>query len=305
MNVDAKRFLADIAKRHSRLYSANLSDMVVASATGRKQAFEDARARFAATSRETFGVCEILGAESILQSAALAARTLKFAAPPKQTILPNVTFREALENFVRRAPVTFKDAAERTAEAISRAYSRGNVVGFVKAAEETVTLKAQEIIAKAIQGGIDEVNAARELTRQVEAIRQFSEPWSEAYARMAFRTNLGTATTAGRFRQVQDPDVRDIVPAFTIQTAGDSDVRPDHAKLHGVIFNQANPVWNRISTPLDYNCRCDMRPVTVMQLRRMGRLNTDGTVKESPIPSWTPPLSFRSGRGDILTGLVA
>jgi SPP1 gp7 family putative phage head morphogenesis protein len=307
VKADTKRFLADLAKRHSRLYARNVSEMVVAKALGRDESYNDARDRLLQTARETFGIAELLGARSVLQRAYPVAKRLGFAdgPEPSQDLVPRVTFREALDNFVARTPVVLKDAAERTAQAISDAYSSGNVVGFVRSAEDAVTEKAQQVISRAIEQGSTEVQVGRNLVEQVEAIRELAEPWSEAYARMAFRTNVNTAVTAGRFRQVQDPDVRDLMPAFQFQAISDSDVRHNHAAADGLIFSVANPVWNFLAPPLGYNCRCTIRPVSVMQLRRQGRINEDGTIREDTLPSDAgPDEGFRSGRGDISTGLV-
>lgn len=44
------------------------------------------------------------------------------------------------------------------------------------------------------------------------------------------------------------------------RTAGDSRVRPEHAKLDGLVLRFDSPVWSRGYPPLDWGCRCTAIP---------------------------------------------
>lgn len=338
--IDITRFLEDRTGRYAKPYAEAVTDMLVALLQDKTQAFKDATARLDKVIRETSGIAAVIGASTALRAAAgamgesFAAMRLgrgavasldaglslsflrrehyalaMFKDQDTQTLLPRITFVEALEDLVNRTPQTLKDAAERTATNIAKLYGEDSKgvgrIAFVRAAEESVTKKAQEIIGKAVADGVGANEAGRLLSGGIEDIRQLSGPWSESYSRMVFRTNVNTAVTAGRFAQVQDPDIAAVVPAFRFTTAGDTDVRSNHAPMNGVILKTGNTLWNTYASPLGYGCRCQMNFVTVPQLRRMGRLDKDGKVIESKIPAGAgPDDGFRhGGRPDL--GLVA
>jgi hypothetical protein len=116
---------------------------------------------------------------------------------------------------------------------------------------------------------------------------------------MAFRTNVNTAVTAGRWAQGLDPDIDPILPAVQFLTAGDSDVRKPHKAGHKRIMLRRNPAWNELAPPLDYNCRCSVRDVSLAELRRMGRVTeVRGKVKireDRPLAAWHANPEFRQG----------
>ena len=266
------------------------------------------------------GVAEVLGATLVLRTAAkfmgdsiavshfqirrnpgesyaalIAKYTMhKFADEPSQTILPRIGFAEALQDMVDRTPVTIRNAAERTASRIARLYNEGRVVAFVKSAEEAVTAKVQQVIAQALGTGATEINAAGFMVAGVDEVREFTEAWSESYSRMVFRTNVNTAVSQGRIQQATDPDIIEVTPALAFTTAGPplsqgGDTRENHHLMNGVIMRSDNPLWQRFKSPLGYNCRCQLRLMSVPQLRRMNRLDENGRVIESPIPAGAGP----------------
>lgn len=294
--TQADRILESKGAAYARVYFAALHDLFVATVRGNRPAARDARLRLGRAMAETMGMAELLGARMGL---AAAARRANFAA--EQTIVPNVTLTEALDDFVSRAPTTLTNAAERTARRIAELYSEDRVAAFVRSAEETVTREAQNFIGRALREGFSEGEAGRRLSMSVEQVRQRSEAWSEGYARMVFRTNANTAVTAGRFRIAQDPDVKVVTPAFRFDAVGDVDTRDNHEAADGIILTVDNPAWNRIAPPLGYNCRCQISHVSVVELEIDGRLRDDGSVIESRIPSGVfPDEGFRhGGRPDL------
>jgi SPP1 gp7 family putative phage head morphogenesis protein len=176
------------------------------------------------------------------------------------------------------------------------------VVAFARSAEAAVTERVQSLITQAIREGIPEVNAATRIVKDVDLVRKRTAAWSESYARMSFRTNVNTAVTAGRFRQAQDPDVKALVPCMQFDAVDDGDVRDNHHAGDGIILKVDNPAWNKVAPPLGYNCRCQVNLITVPMLRRMGRINPDGSVREDRVPSgWRPDAKFRhGGRPDLM-----
>ena len=276
--ISADRFLEDLTGKHARLYTAAVMDMLVALAMGNRPQLDDARKRLEDIITETMGVAEVLGATLTLQKAAGlvqseelrafkrvakggARHTLfpaehrelaRFKDIPTQTILPRVTLTEAVQDMVDRTPAVIRNAAERTAQRISQLYSEGRVVAFARSAEAAVTERVQALIAEALREGIPEAESGRLIRLGVDEVRKRTAAWSEGYARTAFRTNVNTAVTAGRFRQAQDPDIKAVIPAFMFDPVGDTDTRPNHMAGNGKILKVDNPLWNRLAPPLGY-----------------------------------------------------
>ena len=327
-NLDATKFLEDLTGKHARAYTEAVQDMLIAIAMGNEPKLRAARKRMEEVTTETMGMAEILGATLALRKAGgvveqdareafsaggditlhwdHALDLLTFAVAPIQTILPRVTFDEAVQDMIDRTPVTIRPAAERTAQRISELYGEGRVVAFARSAEAAVTDKVQALLGQAIREGIPGAEAGTLIRMGVEEVSKRTAAWSESYARMAFRTNVNTAVTAGRFRQAQDPDIKAVIPAFRFETAGDSDVRGNHAAADGLIFRVDNTVWNRIAPPLGYSCRCRVSFVGTPELRRMGRLTPNGEVRESRLPAGAhPDAGFRhGGRPDLFVNEV-
>ena len=311
--LDADKFLEDVTGKHAGAYVRSLDAMLIAEATGNAPALRLARRQFNEVVRVTLGMGEVLGATIALQEAAPIAvqmvfaavgdmrHMMAFAAEPTQTILPRVTFDKAVEDMVTRTPVTIRAAAERTAQAISRLYGEGRVVAFAKSAEAAVTKRAQKLIADMIREGVAEVDAGRRIVTSINEVRKRTAAWSQGYARMAFRTNLNTAVTAGRFRQMRDPAIRRIMPAFEFNDVGDSDTRSNHHAADGVIMQIDDDRWNFLAPPLGYSCRCGVRGVGVPELRRLNRIDANGSFIRRGVPgSARPDKGFRhGGRPDL------
>jgi SPP1 gp7 family putative phage head morphogenesis protein len=304
----ADRILEDQTGRYAHPYTEAISDLFVAIVRANEPSKLDAFRKLQDITRETMGVAELYGAMSVLQATASLNRANYHRGDPSilfrdQVIVPRVTFSEAVEDFVRRAPVTLTNAAERTARRIAELYSERNVAAFVRAAEQSVTERAQKFIVDAIRAGVSENTAGRGLSMAVEQVRERSKAWSQAYSRMVFRTNANTATTAGRFKQGQDPDVSRVVPAMRYDAVGDSDTRPNHRAADGFMASNRSKSWSIMAPPQGYACRCQVSLVSRFELEDMGRIRPDGSVIDDPIPAGAgPDKGFRKGRPDIALG---
>lgn len=308
--VEIDRALEDVSGDYAQAYFNAIHDLYVATVIGDNVLSFAAREELAEITAETMGRAEVLGATTVLvataatlaQEGALMGRdrvgAMMFAG---KRLGRGVKLKDAIADMVERTPKTLRLASERTAQAIAKLYSKGAVAAFVRAAEASVTKAAQAFIADAMKRGLGEVRAGKLLAAKINDIRKRSREWSEAYARMVFRTNVATATTAGRFRQTRDPDIRAVVPAFRFDAVGDSDTRDSHAAADGIILAVDHPAWAKIAPPLGYNCRCQVSHVSRMELAMMGRLDKRGNVIPSRIPlAARPDDGFRhGGRPDL------
>ena len=303
-SLDIQRVIEAHETKHADAYIAAVSDLYVAKVTKDAPAAAKARQTMARITAEAMQIVELFAAAEVMKDAAEIVKRLEFRRPSHLNFAATfdyVTFEEAVEQLLERTPVTLRRAAERTAQRIAELYSEGNVIAFVRSAEASVTREAQSYIARAMKEGMTEVGAGRGLALRANEVRQRSRAWSEAYARMAFRTNVNTANTAGRFRQVQDPDIRQVIPAFRFDAVVDSDVRDNHAIGDGMILRVDNPAWGKVAPPLGYNCRCHVSLVSVVQLQQMGRLK-NGAVVESRVPAglMADPGFRHGGRPDLM-----
>ena len=296
--INPERFLEDLSGRYAHEYEDAMLEMAVAIGTGNKVALAAQRERLNNVINDTMGVAEVIGATLALQDAAALipkeGYSMKADAPylmafATQNLIPKTTLEAAVQDLVDRVPYTLRRAADRTAQRLSQLYARGHptkgrpVIAFSRSAEAKVTKRVQEIITEAVRAGDTEVDAAKRIVRSVAQMRKKSKRWTESYARMVFRTNANTAVTAGRFRQAQDPDIKAVIPCFQFVTVRDDRVRDNHERLDGRVFKVDNPVWDKIAPPLGFNCRCKLRNVSYAMLKRMGRLTSDGRIKENRV----------------------
>lgn len=313
IELDTLRWVDDLGRRHEQVYRALIGEMLLAVAAGDALALAQARERYEAASTATMGLGEVLGAALVLRGAAGVfvdeglsmradrERMVAFREDSVQTIVPAVDLQEAIDEMVRRTPVTLRDAAERAGARIAQLYSERRVVAFAKSAEEAVTERVHGLIVQMLRDGVPEDDAVARIRTGVDEVRTKTEAWTTAYARTAYRTNVATAVTAGRFRQAEDKDIVAVIPCFQFDTAGDGDVRPNHRAANGVILRVSNPTWSRIAPPLGYSCRCIVSLMSTPMLRRLGRVGANGEIYESSVPADAyPDPGFRhGGRPDL------
>jgi len=71
-----------------------------------------------------------------------------------------------------------------------------------------------------------------------------------------FRTQVQQAYAAGRWQAAQDPDIDEIMWGWEYVTVGDDRVRPAHELLDGTKARKNDPIWNTLTPPNGFNCRC-------------------------------------------------
>lgn len=75
-----------------------------------------------------------------------------------------------------------------------------------------------------------------------------------------YLTNLQSAYMAGRYAEMTAAMATH--PYWQYVTVNDGKVREAHRKLHGQVFAADDPVWDTLYPPLDYRCRCRVRPLS-------------------------------------------
>ena len=70
------------------------------------------------------------------------------------------------------------------------------------------------------------------------------------------RTNTQLAYAAGSQNARKDPAIDEILWGYEYVTVGDTEVRPEHAALHGFRAPKDHPIWDTMMPPNGWNCRC-------------------------------------------------
>lgn len=245
----------------------------------------------AALIAETNGTADMLGREQAWLYAASrdgADAVMGFARG-----LPSAVFAEAVDDIASRAPRVVSGAAERAADEVARIYSTEHAIAFAESASLEVTKKVQALLSAAVAEGQGALSATALVRRATD--------WTQAYAQTVYRTGVGNAYTAGRFRQMQDPDVSRVIGALRYGAVLDPNTRANHAAADGMIAAVGDPVWSQMAPPAGFNCRCTVEFVDWIELRRLGLADGQGNVRPGVLPPGAlPDPGFRhSGRPDI------
>lgn len=211
-------------------------------------------------------------------------RPAQFAAVPR--ILP----RDAVAELLEREP-----SLARSAEEIRRMYDDGHAFAAALSVDLTVTRQIQDEIEKQFRAG-------RGWYRTAEVVRQLTD-WSRAYAENVVRTNVTTAYSSGRFREAERLEEMGLVAALRFSAVLDGDTRPNHAAAHGLVAGVNDPVWERLSPPLGYQCRCTVMPVDPVDVP--AELKTKGGgLRRARVPAGAAPDYPEFGRRPDTTAFL-
>jgi SPP1 gp7 family putative phage head morphogenesis protein len=127
------------------------------------------------------------------------------------------------------------------------------------AADQRIIEKVRDALAEVIEKGgtaADFKAAVRHITSEegVADIAAFSLD-------TAFNTSVQKAYSLGRYEQMRDEQVMEVLPYWQYWTVGDDRVRPEHRVLHMFTARAEDPVWMKIYPPNGFNCRCSVVPV--------------------------------------------
>ena len=222
--------------------------------------------------------------------------------------LPRVPFTEAIADALAREPRLATSATE-----VAQAYSESHVFALARSSELHLTKRVQSAVATAIQEGQSVGEGVASIRKIARAAGADMDRFTRSYAETVFRTNVSTAYTAGRFREMANPAVAFAIGALKFvgptSTPPQGDTRPNHAAAVGLIAAADDPVWRTMRPPLGYNCRHSVTFVGWPELKRRGLLRPDGKVRRATIPEGAyPDPGFRVGSGapeiDVYAGAV-
>lgn len=216
--------------------------------------------------------------------------------------VPRVVSTSTLDDLLSREPVPATSAEE-----VMRVYTETHGFALAWSADKEITAKVQEALATSLRGG-----RGREKTADVVASMG---DWSLSYARLVYDMNISTSYSAGQHREADRVTEMGILAAFMYQTSGTpteydggryvGGVRPWHKQADGLIAQADDPIWDRITPPIDYGCLCLLRVVDEVEIPK--RLFISPTrLKRAEFPQGFAPRAGFGHRPDkrIYGGLV-
>ncbi len=227
---------------------------------------------------ETMTIADLYGRRRVwLEADAAVARAQPeelFAATP---LLPSVTFEDAFDSIVSREPRLAMDA-----DLVAQIYQERYGFALARSADAALTGRVQDFVASFVESG----RGTPSIPDVIAGVGDFTR----AYAQTVYRTNLTTAYTAGRFKQAQEPGVREVLPAmerWSIRDSGLRSGRPEdngenHAAADGLVADTRDPIWRTHAPPSGYNCRCGVRMVPRPELRRRNLLEGSRVLRFTP-----------------------
>jgi len=220
----------------------------------------------------------------------------------------NLPFDEAIEFFQKKGYAVSPDSWR---DVWQQAHAQAFTVARVTAMDALIDIR--EEVQKALDGGISLGQFKKELRETLErkgwfapkgeravielpdgAVRKRLTPWR---LETIYRSNLQTAYSTGRYKQMRESVTR---PLWQYMAIMDAVTRPDHADHHGKVYHRDHPFWNTWYPPNGFNCRCYVKTLSVRQMeqrklkeeKRGTDLKPDEGWRHNPAKeAWKPDIS--------------
>lgn len=94
-------------------------------------------------------------------------------------------------------------------------------------------------------------------------------------SRIIFTTNMRTSYMAGRYKQMNDPDVLRYRPYWQYVHSGSLHPRKLHLSWNGLVLRADDPAWSVMYPPNGWGCGCDVEALSERDLRKLGKSGPD------------------------------
>ncbi|WP_174800690.1 PBECR2 nuclease fold domain-containing protein [Martelella limonii] len=94
-------------------------------------------------------------------------------------------------------------------------------------------------------------------------------------ARIIYTTNMRTSYMAGRYKQLNDPDVLKYRPYWKYVHSGALHPRKLHLSWNGLVLAATDPAWRIMFPPNGWGCGCDIEALSARQLKALGKDGPD------------------------------
>lgn len=187
----------------------------------------------------------------------------------------DMTFKEAVEYFRERVPVTAEQFYKIAAEYRGLAFMVG---GYTKA--QILKKFYDELLA-----ALEEGNTLSEFRANMNDFLKAEgyEGLDPLQADNIFRTNIQTAYNVGHYQQMTDPGVMRLRPYWQYDAVNDSHTRPSHLAMDGRVFPADHPVWDTWFPPNGFRCRCTVKTLSKRQVEQRG-LTVETSAPRAALP---------------------
>lgn len=183
-------------------------------------------------------------------------------------------FTDVADKFRERAPLPKEQYDDLTREAKTRAFT------IAEATRESIAEITLKRLAEAIEEGITMREFGQRLTADFK--REGLTGPTPYRIDNIFRTNILTALSVGRYRQITEPAVVAARPWWEYDAVGDRRTRPSHDAQDGVIRRYDDSYWDTWYPPNGFRCRCGVNTLSEKQAQKAGGPTPE--VKIDPTP---------------------
>jgi SPP1 gp7 family putative phage head morphogenesis protein len=131
-----------------------------------------------------------------------------------------------------------------------------------RVADEELLGKIKDKVAEAMDSGLALDEFKNDIDKAFDAVGVSNlNPY---HLDTVYLTNTFSGYGEGRKQVIDDLSI-DEFPLRQVVTVGDDRVRDEHKLLDGFTAPKDDPVWNWLTTPFSYRCRCEIMPVHISE----------------------------------------
>jgi SPP1 gp7 family putative phage head morphogenesis protein len=166
----------------------------------------------------------------------------------------NIIASDEVQSFMSAHAATLDSSFEKTpmSDAMRARLQRSNFIFS--------GMKTFHELNEAFPSLLDENGDRKPFERFLNDVQSINKTYNKNYLRAEYNFVHASAQMAAKWDEFsQDGDRYNL----QYRTAGDGNVRPEHAALNGVTLPPSDPFWSEFYPPNGWNCRC-----TVVQVRK-------------------------------------
>lgn len=181
-------------------------------------------------------------------------------------------FEEAIKFFKSKVPMTTEEYRQLEAAARQRAFT------VAKVTRMDILQDILDELRKALETG-ESLGSFQKTIKEKMQVKGW-EGLTPYRLDNIFRTNIQTAYMAGRYKQMNSPDVVTARPYWMYSAVKDSGTRPSHLAMDGVIRPYDDPIWKTWYPPNGFRCRCKVIALSQEAVERRGLTIGQGNIGE-------------------------
>ncbi len=202
----------------------------------------------------------------------------------------DLPFDEAIKYFRNKIPIPTENWRQFEAEQHDFAFT---IAGLTKA---SLLDDARYLVDRGIAEGASFDEFKKDFRKLIERRGWTPTPLpagpKDYRLRIIYETNIRRAYSAGRYKQLNDPDILKSRP-YRMWSHGDSrNPRETHIALDGKVFDATDKFWEVAHPSCAYGCKCRAYSLSEKDLKRMGK-----KVEAPPDPYTVAEKGFQRAAG--------